>query len=168
MVINETKISDTQGGFLGVLDNDDRFGGAVSFLADSSDTYVIEALNSGVYLDINVMNTATGCSINFETITLECVEVDASKCFDTKMFFTPNGDGTNDYWSLESVSQECEYKIYIYDRFGKLLVVLKDKDKKWDGTYNGFNMPIYDYWYIVEYKRNNTKTIYKSHFTLKR
>ncbi len=41
-VISHTKISNTSGGFTGVLDNDDRFGGAVSYLGDINNDGLIE------------------------------------------------------------------------------------------------------------------------------
>ena len=41
-VINNTKISDTSGNFTGVLDNDDRFGGSVSYLGDLNSDGLIE------------------------------------------------------------------------------------------------------------------------------
>ena len=41
-VINETKISNTSGSFTGVLDNNDRFGGAVAYLGDLNSDGKIE------------------------------------------------------------------------------------------------------------------------------
>ena len=41
-VISHTKISNTSGGFTGILDNDDRFGGAVSYLGDINNDGLIE------------------------------------------------------------------------------------------------------------------------------
>ena len=42
MVISQTKISDTSGNFLGILDDDDRFGGAVAYLGDMNNDGLIE------------------------------------------------------------------------------------------------------------------------------
>ena len=41
-VISQTKISSTSGGFTGILDNDDRFGGAVAYLGDLNNDGLIE------------------------------------------------------------------------------------------------------------------------------
>jgi gliding motility-associated-like protein len=41
-VIATTKISDTSGNFTGILDNDDRFGGAVSYLGDLNNDGLVE------------------------------------------------------------------------------------------------------------------------------
>ncbi len=36
-------------------------------------------------------------------------------------FFTPNGDGINDTWKIDGVFSQPKSKIYIFDKFGKLL-----------------------------------------------
>lgn len=80
-------------------------------------------------------------------------------------FFTPNDDGYNDRWQIINSEKEPNNKVYIYDRFGKLIAQLSSIDEGWDGLYNGSQMPSSDYWFVVF--RENGKT-YKGHFTLKR
>jgi gliding motility-associated-like protein len=82
-------------------------------------------------------------------------------------FFTPNNDGTNDYWNINGVSQQfnANATIRIYDRFGKLLKQIKPLSVGWDGTYNGYTVLSDDYWYVIELE--NGRTV-KGHFTLKR
>ena len=82
-----------------------------------------------------------------------------------KKFFTPNGDGRNEYWQIAGSQFEPDLEITVYDRYGKLLTSFKGDDSGWDGTYNGYNMPTSDYWFVVN-RRNGR--IYKGHFTLKR
>lgn len=78
-------------------------------------------------------------------------------------YFTPNADGYHDYWQIIGSSNEPNSKIYIFDRYGKLLKQLDPLSSGWDGTYNGANMPSTDYWFLVE--RENGEN-YKGHFTL--
>ena len=80
-------------------------------------------------------------------------------------FFTPNGDGFNEVWQILNPDREPENRIYIFDRYGKLLINFTQADTGWDGTYNGKQMPSTDYWFKVE--RINGQTI-KGHFSLKR
>lgn len=80
-------------------------------------------------------------------------------------FFTPNGDGFHDYWQLINSNREPNNKIYIFDRYGKLLKQISPEGLGWDGTANGISVPSSDYWFKVE--RQNGKT-YRGHFTLKR
>jgi predicted nucleic acid-binding Zn-ribbon protein len=44
---------------------------------------------------------------------------------DYPQFFTPNGDGFNDRWQIINAKQEIFTKIYIFDRYGKLVADLK-------------------------------------------
>ncbi|APY09083.1 hypothetical protein BWZ20_12560 [Winogradskyella sp. J14-2] len=100
----------------------------------------------------------TGCGIATETVFV----VDYPK------YFTPNGDGIHETWNIEGIGSNA--KIYIFDRYGKLLKQLSSTGQGWDGTFNGNNMPSSDYWFTVEYLEpltNQTKE-FKAHFTLKR
>ncbi len=80
-------------------------------------------------------------------------------------FFTPNGDGFNDFWQIFNSKREQDIKIYIYDRYGRLLKQLAHDDVGWDGTLNGIPVPSSDYWFKVI--RSNGE-VHNGHFTLKR
>jgi gliding motility-associated-like protein len=82
-------------------------------------------------------------------------------------YFTPNGDGYNDYWNVKGVSAQFNYlsRILIFDRFGKLLKQIGTTGLGWDGTYNGHPMPADDYWYNIEFEDGRNA---KGHFALKR
>lgn len=83
-------------------------------------------------------------------------------------FFTPNGDGINDTWNIKDLDASYEAKIYIYDRYGKLLKFITPYTPGWNGTFNGNLLPSTDYWFRIEYIENNIKKEFKSHFSLKR
>ncbi|CAM3576599.1 T9SS type B sorting domain-containing protein [Flavobacterium saliperosum] len=83
-------------------------------------------------------------------------------------FFTPNGDGYNDTWKIDNLLASYEAKIYIFDRFGKLVKEISPDGKGWDGTFNGNQLPATDYWFKIEYTVNNVRNEFKSHFSLKR
>ncbi len=80
-------------------------------------------------------------------------------------FFTPNGDGFNEYWQILNSNNDSENTVYIFDRYGRLLTHFTSKDTGWDGTYNGRQMPATDYWFKIEHKNGKTST---GHFSLKR
>ena len=92
----------------------------------------------------------------------------SENCFKVKKYFTPNNDGYNDYWFLETDSLSCNYALFIFDRYGKLLKTLSPQSNKWDGTYRGVEMPSDDYWFLVEYVKLGEQLELRSHFTLKR
>lgn len=79
--------------------------------------------------------------------------------------FTPNGDGINDKWNIEG---DILYStLTIYDRFGRLLKQLTQKNNGWDGTINNQALPADDYWFTLNYIDSaGTPREYKSHFSL--
>ena len=80
-------------------------------------------------------------------------------------FFTPNDDGYHDYWQIIFAELEPNMKIYIFDRYGKLLKQVDPKGPGWNGIYNGRMLPSTDYWFLVI--RESGKE-YRGHFTMKR
>jgi gliding motility-associated-like protein len=77
-------------------------------------------------------------------------------------FFTPNGDDKNDGWFIKYSTREYGIRVYIYDRYGKLVSNLK-QGEVWDGTYKNQNLPATDYWFVAE---KNGKILHKGHFSL--
>jgi valyl-tRNA synthetase len=89
---------------------------------------------------------------------------------DYPRFFTPNGDGINDQWNITGLADDQNSKIYIFDRYGKLLKQIKPgvPSQGWDGTLNGEPLPSTDYWFVVYYTENGAQKEFKAHFSLKR
>lgn len=87
---------------------------------------------------------------------------------DYPQFFTPNADGYNDTWNVWSLRNQQNAEIHIFDRFGKLIKMIKPEGSGWDGTFNGQELPSTDYWFTIQYDENQTSKIFKSHFSLKR
>ena len=81
-------------------------------------------------------------------------------------FFTPNGDGYHDTWNIANLDPSYEAKIFIYDRYGKLIRQVNPNGEGWDGTFAGQLLPATDYWFRIEYKENGTAKEFKSHFSL--
>ena len=80
-------------------------------------------------------------------------------------FFTPNGDGSNEHWHIIGAENYPESRLYIYDRYSKLLQQLPPTDPGWDGTLNGLPLPSSDYWFRYVFE---TDRVYTGHFSLKR
>ncbi|WP_350291136.1 T9SS type B sorting domain-containing protein [uncultured Croceitalea sp.] len=87
-------------------------------------------------------------------------------------FFTPNGDGIYDNWQIEGISELTNPDIFIFDRYGKLLKQIDENSPGWDGTFNGRQLPSSDYWFKLEYDRDDQGVVVASttrkHFTLLR
>ena len=70
---------------------------------------------------------------------------------------TPNGDGKNDTWVIDYIQEYPEAVVEIYNRWGELLFHSDDYQNDWDGTYNGENLPIGTYYYIIDLHDDKTK-----------
>ncbi|MFP9116143.1 T9SS type B sorting domain-containing protein, partial [Flavobacterium sp. RHBU_3] len=98
------------------------------------------------------------------TLIIENVSV-----IDYPRFFTPNGDGFNDTWNIQGMTEGySDTNIFIFDRYGKLLKQISPSGEGWDGTYNGAALPSDDYWFTVEYTYNGHRLEFKAHFAMKR
>jgi gliding motility-associated-like protein len=128
-------------------------------------------LNKSKWQSSNIFNDLTGCQDQLISVR------DLKGCQNTKSaeiviqyyprYFTPNGDGYNDYWDINCLKHNYE-SITIFDRFGKFLTKLDSDSIGWDGTHHGVPLPSSDYWFIVTYFENGIEKQFKSHFTLKR
>ncbi len=107
-----------------------------------------------------IARDVNGCGTDQDTVFV----------FDYPQYFTPNGDGYNDTWNIIDFSTQPSAKIFIYDRYGKLLKQLSPTGIGWNGVFNGKPLPTSDYWFTVTYvePRNGLSRQFKSHFTLKR
>ena len=87
-------------------------------------------------------------------------------------FFTPNGDGANDYWHITGIETLEEPVVQIFDRYGKLLAEMDDSYLGWDGIYNGSPLPATDYWFQLSFLTNEDQRVVakyvNNHFSLLR
>jgi gliding motility-associated-like protein len=86
-------------------------------------------------------------------------------------FFTPNDDGINDTWNIKGVDTSlfADSRIFIYNRYGKLLASFGISQPGWDGMYNDKQVNSSDYWYLAEIVDfNGIVSTYKGHFSLVR
>jgi gliding motility-associated-like protein len=127
---------------------------------------VFENVSLGVHTIYvwDVRDNVNGYSCGVEPI--EGVQV-----IDYPHYFTPNGDGIHENWNvrgLDGPNYANQTKIYIFDRYGKLLKQISPTSLGWDGTFNGHPLPSTDYWFTVEYPEQGTIKQFKAHFSLKR
>jgi valyl-tRNA synthetase len=87
---------------------------------------------------------------------------------DYPRYFTPNGDGIHENWNITGLYNQANAKIYIFDRYGKLIKQISAQSEGWDGTFNGKPLPATDYWFTVDYVEQTLNKQFKAHFSLKR
>jgi len=135
--------------------------------------YALNDIN-GPYQDSNVFNNIpagsytvyvrdkNGCGIAQESIEQDLTLEGFPK------FFTPNGDGVNDFWQFIPTALTGEISIeviHIFDRYGKLLAQIEPASNGWDGSFNGRPQPSNDYWFRAISESSGQ---IQGHFALKR
>jgi gliding motility-associated-like protein len=118
---------------------------------------VFQNVSAGTHV-IKVVD-ANGCS---SPLTRDILVVNYPK------FFTPNDDTYNDTWNISGLQEQKDAKIFIFDRYGKLIKQIYPSGQGWDGTFNGEPLPSDDYWFLVEFTENFQSKEFKAHFSLKR
>ncbi len=148
---------------------------SVTVIVNSGTGPFLYQLDNGPFQTSNVFTLVPS---GLHTITVQ----DAFNCTNLKTFtlvidfpnyFTPNGDNYNDYWNIYGIQNQPSAKIYIFDRYGKLITQLNPLGQGWDGNYNGNPLPATDYWFVLEYiekdsSGSNVWRTFKSHFSLLR
>lgn len=85
------------------------------------------------------------------------------------VFFTPNGDGENDVWTIKNIEYYPEAMIRIYDRYGKNVYEATEYslENAWNGKdKKGKDLPSTDYWYLIDV--DSSDRVYYGHVTLLR
>jgi len=126
------------------------------------------ALDNGSFQNSNVF---TNVSAGYHTVYV----IDKNGCgvvtedvsvLGFPKFFTPNGDGYNDYWKPVGLNYlETHVIVKVFNRHGKLIKELSAFGNGWNGTFNGESQPSDDYWFVVTLTNGKE---YRGHFTLKR
>lgn len=83
-------------------------------------------------------------------------------------FFTPDGDGQNDFWIPRNMEQFPEILIKIFDRYGRVVSNQSMDSQGWDGLYSGKELPTGDYWYVIKLNGERDEREFVGHFTLYR
>lgn len=99
-----------------------------------------------------VVSDINGCAIVTERVLVR----------GAPRYFTPNGDGINDFWHVDRSREYPGMEVTIFDRYGKALARLNSKTNGWDGTFDGKALGTGAFWYSISYE--NTK--YTGHFAL--
>ena len=106
------------------------------------------------------MTDSNGCSLSatkyFEFIDIKIPPI-----------FTPTGDGTNDTWKPTNTENYPDIKFVVYDRYGREVGTF-GAGQSWDGKYNGTELPMGDYWYVLKLRHSQDDREFIGHFTLYR
>ncbi|MGR7813555.1 choice-of-anchor L domain-containing protein [Lacinutrix undariae] len=135
------------------IENTTQFEYAIDTDADYQDSQVFTNIPAGFHT-IYIRNL-DGCGITEDIISV----------IGFPKYFSPNNDGYHDTWKVSGVNDTFyqDIQIKIFDRYGKILHQQDYLSIGWDGTLNGYDLPVTDYWFSATW--GNGKT-YSGHFSL--
>jgi len=128
------------------------FGGAPPYSYEWSDGQidsVATGLGQGSY-NITVTDN-DGCT------TSEMIEIEVAT-LDVSTGFTPNGDGTNDLWSIGDMSLYPFVEVTVMNRWGEQIFYSEGYNEPWDGTYKGEVLPMGSYFFIIDLNEGTDPT----------
>ena len=141
----------------------------VSGLTLKADSLLLNS--SGGILSFNLMGNPDTAGIAFFPLTIgektcnvmvKVIESDIK----VPNVFTPNEDGKNDLWSIPALAFKPESKVFIFDRFGRLLIEYPGSSPGWNGMINNYPATAGDYWYVIQISKDAVPL--KGNFTLLR
>ncbi len=108
-------------------------------------TSAVTVIQAGIY-----EVTATNVCGNFS----DSVRVDLENCacpVFAPNVFSPNGDGTNDQFSVKVSCRVSSFRLDIYNRYGERVFHTEDPQGGWDGQYKGRLSDTGTYFYYLKY-----------------
>ena len=129
--------------------NDNNNGSDNTYHINSSGTYVVRVVDQN------------GCEA-IANIEMEFIDIEIPN------FFTPDGDGQNDFWIPKNAEGWPDILVKIYDRYGRVVADDVINRGGWDGLYNKNELPSGDYWYVIKLHGENDDREFVGHFTLYR
>ena len=89
--------------------------------------------------------TAEGCTESAS------IHIDVLLPIEPVSGFTPNDDGINDYFDIVNASDYPDIEVEVFNRSGQRVFYSRGytDDRRWDGTYNGRELPVGTYYYVI-------------------
>lgn len=118
---------------------------------DPANTYT----SGGNYVVVLTVSDALGCT---DTATALIVVTDIPSLLTVPNVFTPNGDGTNDFFLTQNEGLKT-FSLQIFDRWGMLLFETEDPSQGWDGkNTSGGTVVDGTYYYVITASGFDKKT----------
>lgn len=74
--------------------------------------------------------------------------------------FSPNNDGMNDLWNVKYLESYANATVKVFSRYGGIVYQSsKGYAKPWNGQFNGIDLPIGTYYYIIDPKTKGRQVI---------
>ena len=125
------------------------FPGANYLWQDLSTSPTFTILQPGTYY----CNLTDYCGSVTDTIVVTDITCDCR--LQVPNAFSPNGDGINDDFRPVTNCTPVYYHLSVFDRDGQLLFNTYNAGSYWNGTFNGRNVPVGTYYYLLKVKGLN-------------
>lgn len=102
-----------------------------------------------------VTDKLTGCDVE-KTIFVRFINQCSDEAFYIPNIFSPNGDGSNDYFQILAERPEEFDEIRLFDRWGNHIYVSTDVLGTWDGSFQGKPISTGVYLYMINYTCSDT------------
>lgn len=149
-----------------LLENDDFTGIVFTDILQTPEHGSLEEVSEGIYsytADINFVGT------DFFTYELclqncECTEaivnlsIGGEATCDIPTIITPNNDGINDAFVIPCLAEDDKFpnnNVSIFNQWGDEVFRAAPYQNDWSGTYNGQDLPVGTYFFIINFGNNN-------------
>ncbi len=115
---------------------------------------------------LNLANVANPTATPSQTTTYFVTGLSANGCKDTvaitlhmdtqpkhlspPKIFSPNNDGTDDYWHINNMEDYPGCEVVVFNRQGMEVFKARPYENNWGGIYRGSPLPEGDYYYIIQ------------------
>lgn len=99
--------------------------------------------------------SAEGC-VASDSVTIAVNPVPTVGKHTVNNLFTPNGDGSNDFWSVHT-KDNASVDVVVFNRWGKEVYSQRNYQDDWDGTSNGSPLPEATYYYVITIEGEDEK-----------
>jgi len=134
------------------LQNNETIGNVFLTYGDGADA----SAKPGTYAGSVVPSNASGGSfdpnnyiITYKAGDIIVTESTVGQPISIPNAFTPNGDGINDVWNIPALADYPSCVVSIFTRYGGMIYQSRGYAKPWDGVYNGGQLPMGTYYYII-------------------
>ncbi len=112
-------------------------------------TYIPATDSCGFDQFTYVVANEFGSDTTTVTVFIECEQGQPGELF---VFngFSPNNDGVNDFFRINGLENFPDHILYVYNRWGNLVLETTDYQNDWAGTWEGLTLPDGTYFYLLE------------------
>jgi gliding motility-associated-like protein len=120
----------------------------MSYSLDKSTFTIADVSNSPITISLTVKDIYGNTTVTPVLVTFPIQIV-------TTQVLTPNGDGYNDTWIVENITNNPNSVVRVFNRWGSLVYSAKNYQNDWDGKLNGSDVTVPDggsYYYQIDLK----------------